>query len=150
MHTHSCCFLLLPPVQVEVGNKPKWRLGLIKGTTNRKAKLVKNPESGAWLIGLKDGVYEAFTSRRVVLPVLCPPRRVGLFLDYEGRALTFYNIDSPDELGFIYSFRLELQGKVFPLLDVCWHDRDNKHSLVLPKPHREHLLHFPQPGKHDK
>lgn len=65
--------LLFLPVQVEVGKKPKWRLGLIKGTTNQKAKLVKDPESGAWLIGLKDGVYEAFTSPRVVLPVSCPP-----------------------------------------------------------------------------
>ncbi|KAM3875093.1 E3 ubiquitin-protein ligase TRIM50-like [Diretmus argenteus] len=127
--------------EVEVSDKPKWRLGLIKGTTNRKAKLPKNPESGVWLIGLKEGrVYEAFTSPRVVLPVPAPPRRVGIFLDYDGGALTFYNADSPDELGFIYSFRLELQGKVFPLLDVCWHDRgDNKQPLVLPQPHKEHL-----------
>ncbi|XP_044024590.1 E3 ubiquitin-protein ligase TRIM50-like isoform X2 [Siniperca chuatsi] len=144
--------------EVEVGNKPKWRLGLIKGTTNRKAKLVKNPDSGVWLIGLKDGVYEAFTSPRVVLPVLCPPHRVGVFMDYQGRGLTFYNSDSPDELCFIYSFRLEVQGKVYPLLDVCWHDRgDNKHPLVLPQPHREHLLPqphrehlLPQPQKPDK
>uniref|UniRef100_A0A4W6EEC7 Tripartite motif containing 50 n=1 Tax=Lates calcarifer TaxID=8187 RepID=A0A4W6EEC7_LATCA len=137
--------------EVEVGNKPKWRLGLIKGTTNRKSKLVKNPESGVWLIGLKDGVYEAFTSPRVVLPVLAPPHRLGLFLDYEGGGLTFYNSDSPDELGFIYSFRLEVQGKVYPLLDVCWHDRgDNKQPLVLPQLHREHLLPLPQPQKQDK
>ncbi|KAG7233588.1 hypothetical protein INR49_006863 [Caranx melampygus] len=102
--------------KVEVGNKPKWRLGLIRGTTSRKAKLVKSPESGVWLIGLKDGVYEAFASPRVVLPVSVPPRRVGLFLDYEGGGLTFYNSDSSDELGFIYSFRLEVQGKSTP----CW------------------------------
>ncbi|XP_071752462.1 E3 ubiquitin-protein ligase TRIM50-like [Centroberyx gerrardi] len=135
--------------EVEVGDKPKWRLGLIKGTTNRKAKLAKNPESGVWLIGLREGrVYEAFTSPRVVLPVSAPPRRVGVFLDYEGGTLTFYNADSPDELGLIYSFRLELQGKVYPLLDVCWHDRgDNKHPLVLPQPHKEHLLPLPQPHK---
>ncbi|XP_040920184.1 E3 ubiquitin-protein ligase TRIM50-like isoform X2 [Toxotes jaculatrix] len=139
--------------EVEVGNKPKWRLGLIKGTTSRKSKLVKNPESGVWLIGLKDGVYEAFASPRVVLPVLPPPRRVGLFLDYEGGGLTFYNSDSPDELGFIYSFRLEVQGKVYPLLDVCWHGRgDNKQPLSLPQPHREPLSPLPltQPQKQDK
>ncbi|XP_063740200.1 E3 ubiquitin-protein ligase TRIM50 [Eleginops maclovinus] len=139
--------------EVEVANKPKWRLGLIKGTANRKTKLGKSPESGVWLIGLKDGVYEAFTSPRVVLPLSSPPRRLGLFLDYEGRVLTFYNSDSPDELGFIYSFRLEVQGKVYPLLDVCWHDRGhNKQPLVLPQPHREHLLPplvFPQPLRED-
>ncbi|XP_039980919.1 E3 ubiquitin-protein ligase TRIM50-like isoform X1 [Xiphias gladius] len=137
--------------EVEVDNKPKWRLGLIKGTTNRKSKLVKNPESGVWLIGLKDGVYEAFSSPRVVLPVSTPPRRVGLFLDYEGGGLTFYNSDSPDELGFIYSFRLEFQGKVYPLLDICWHNRGyNKQPLVLPQPHREHPLPLPKPQKEDK
>lgn len=118
--------------EVEVGNKARWRLGLIKGTTNRKAKLVKRPENGVWLVGLKDGVYEAFTSPRVVLPVSTPPRRVGLFLDYEGGGLTIYNSDSPDELSFIYNFRLQVQGKVYPLLDVCWHDRGgNKQPLVL-------------------
>ncbi|XP_039637330.1 E3 ubiquitin-protein ligase TRIM50-like [Perca fluviatilis] len=132
--------------EVEVGTKPKWRLGLIKGTTNRKAKLGKSPESGVWMIGLKDGVYEAFLSPRVVLPLVCPPRRLALFLDYENRRLTFFNSDSPDELGFIYSFSLELQGKVFPLLDVCWHYRgDNKHPLVLPQPGRDHLPPHPAP-----
>lgn len=131
-----------------MGNKPRWRLGLIKGTTSRKAKLVKNPDSGVWLIGLKDGVYEAFASPRVVLPLSVPPRQVGLFLDYEGGVLTFYNSDNPDELGFIYSFRLDVQGKVYPLLDVCWHDRgDNKHPLVLPL-HRGHLI--PQTSSHVK
>ncbi|XP_035472815.1 E3 ubiquitin-protein ligase TRIM50-like isoform X3 [Scophthalmus maximus] len=139
--------------EVEVGIKPKWRLGLIKGTTSRKAKLVKTPEGGVWLIGLKDGVYEAFTSPRVVLPLTVPPRRVGLFLDYEGGGLTFYNSDNPDELGFIYSFRLEVQGKVYPLLDVCWHDRgDNKQPLALALPHRVQLLplSLPLPHKQDK
>ncbi|XP_029352891.1 E3 ubiquitin-protein ligase TRIM50-like [Echeneis naucrates] len=124
--------------EVEVGNKPKWRLGIIKGTTNRKAKLLKNPASGVWLIGLKDGVYEAFASRRTVLPVSEPPRRVGLFLDYEGGYLTFYNCDSPNELGFMYNFKLQAQGKVYPLLDVCWHDRgENKQALVLPQPQKQ-------------
>ncbi|CAB1452276.1 unnamed protein product [Pleuronectes platessa] len=132
--------------EVEVGNKPRWRLGLVKGTTGRKSKLVKSPESGAWLIGLKDGVYEAFSSPRVVLPVSTPPRRVGLLLDYEGGGLTFYSSDSPDELGFIYSFRLDIQGKVYPLLDICWHDRgDNKQPMILPQPHRAHLLPQPLP-----
>uniref|UniRef100_A0A3B5A876 Tripartite motif containing 50 n=1 Tax=Stegastes partitus TaxID=144197 RepID=A0A3B5A876_9TELE len=125
--------------EVEVGNKAKWRLGLIKGTTNRKAKLVKSPENGVWLIGLKDGVYEAFTLPRMVLPVSTPPHRVGLFLDYEGGGLTIYNSDSPDELGFIYNFRLQIQGKVYPLLDVCWHERGgNKQPLVLTYPQQEH------------
>ncbi|XP_062329477.1 E3 ubiquitin-protein ligase TRIM50-like [Osmerus eperlanus] len=121
--------------EVVVGEKPKWRLGLIKGTANRKGKLPKSPESGVWLIGLKEGrVYEAFSTPRVTLPLSTQPARIGMFLDYEGGSLTFYNADSPDELGVIYTFRSELQGKVYPLFDVCWHERGaNKQPVSLPQ-----------------
>ncbi|CAB1348489.1 unnamed protein product [Coregonus sp. 'balchen'] len=111
--------------EVYVGDKPKWHLGLIKGTAGRKAKLPKSPESDVWLIGLKEGhVYEAFASPRVTLPL--------------GGALTFYNADSPDELGVIYTYNTELQGKVYPLFDLCWHERGaNKHPISLPQPHKD-------------
>ncbi|XP_076832305.1 E3 ubiquitin-protein ligase TRIM50-like [Brachyhypopomus gauderio] len=119
--------------EVHVGQKPKWRIGIIKGTTCRKSKITKSPEGGVWLIGVKEGrVYEAFASPRVTLPLASQPRVLGLFLDYERGELTFFNADSPDELGFIYSYRAELQGKVYPLFDVCWHERSsNKLPISL-------------------
>ncbi|XP_015223273.2 E3 ubiquitin-protein ligase TRIM50 [Lepisosteus oculatus] len=122
--------------EVVVEDKPRWRLGLIKGTTSRRGKLVKSPESGVWLIGLREGrLYEAFANPRVPLPLSARPARIGIFLDYEKGELTFYNADSNQELGFIYSFQAELQGKVYPLFDVCWHERGaNKHPLILPQP----------------
>ncbi|KAL7848961.1 hypothetical protein SRHO_G00205840 [Serrasalmus rhombeus] len=122
--------------EVQVGQKPKWRLGLIKGTTSRKSKLPKSPEGGVWLIGAKEGrLYEAFASPRVSLPLTTQPQRMGIFLDYERGEVTFYNADSPDELGFIYSYQAELQGKVYPLFDVCWHERSaNKLPISLPQP----------------
>lgn len=122
--------------EVHVGEKSKWRLGIIKGTTSRKSKLPKSPEGGVWLIGLKEGwLYEAFASPRVTLPLITHPKRLGVFLDYERGAVTFYNADSPDELGFIYSYQAELQGKVFPLFDICWHERSaNKLPISLPQP----------------
>ncbi|KAK3531082.1 hypothetical protein QTP70_010368 [Hemibagrus guttatus] len=122
--------------EVQVGEKPKWRLGLIKGTACRKSKLPKSPEGGVWLIGLKEGrLYEAFTTPRVSLPLMNQPQRLGVFLDYDRGELMFYNADSPDELGFIYSYQAELQGKVYPLFDVCWHERGaNKLPITLPQP----------------
>ncbi|KAJ7990527.1 hypothetical protein DPEC_G00301260 [Dallia pectoralis] len=125
--------------EVFVGDKPKWRLGMIKGTAGRKAKLPKSPESGVWLIGLREGrVYEAFASPRVTLPLVSQPSRIGVFLDYEGGVLRFYNADSPDELEVIYTYNTTLQGKIYPLLDVCWHERGaNKHPISLPQTHKE-------------
>lgn len=121
--------------EVQVGRKTKWRLGLIKGTTCRKTKLPKSPEGGVWLIGLKDGkLYEAFSVPRVILPLMTQPQRLGIFLDYEKGEMTFYNADSPDELGFIYSYQADLQGKVYPLFDVCWHERGaNNLPIRLPQ-----------------
>ncbi|XP_018588020.1 E3 ubiquitin-protein ligase TRIM50-like [Scleropages formosus] len=125
--------------EVGVGSKPKWRLGLIKGTICRKGKLPKSPESGAWLIGLKEGrIYEAFATPRMALPLSTRPARIGIFLDYEKGELTFYNADNLHELGFLYKFQMELQGKVYPLFDVCWHERGaNKQPLTLPQPQVE-------------
>lgn len=124
---------------MEVGEKQKWRLGLVKGTVTRNVKLPKSPESGVWLIGLREGrVYEAFANPRVVLPLTTPATRVGMFLDYEAGVLTFYNANSPDELITIYTFQVELQGKVYPLVDVCWHERgENKHPISLPQFHMD-------------
>ncbi|XP_028662985.1 E3 ubiquitin-protein ligase TRIM50-like isoform X1 [Erpetoichthys calabaricus] len=119
--------------EIIVGEKIKWRLGLIKGTTSRKGKLPKNPDSGVWLIGLKEGrLYEAFANTRIPIPVTSRPSKIGIFLDYEKGELTFYDADSDNELGFIYSFQAELQGKVYPLFDTCWHERGtNTLPLIL-------------------
>ncbi|XP_069470882.1 E3 ubiquitin-protein ligase TRIM50 [Ambystoma mexicanum] len=120
--------------EVVVGGKQKWRLGIMKGTTSRKGKLVKSPENGIWVIGLKEGkMYEAFTNPRVTLPLTARPQRIGIFLDYERGELSFYNADSPHELIHIYSFHAEFQGKLFPLLDACWQERGtNTLPLILP------------------
>ncbi|XP_063002535.1 E3 ubiquitin-protein ligase TRIM50 [Elgaria multicarinata webbii] len=122
--------------EVIVGPKSHWRLGLAKGTVSRKGKLSKGPEHGVWLVGLKEGkVYEAFSSPRVALPLSAQPRRVGVFLHYEKGELTFYNADSPDELVPIYTFQAEFQGKLYPILDMCWHERGtNTLPLILPTP----------------
>ncbi|XP_053313207.1 E3 ubiquitin-protein ligase TRIM50 isoform X2 [Spea bombifrons] len=121
--------------EVIVGSKPKWRIGVVKGTVSRKGKLNRAPDSGAWLIGLKEGrIYEAFASPSVLLPINSRPQRIGIFLNYEKGELTFYNADSSDELIPLYTFQTEFQGKLYPLLDVCWQVRGpNPQPLILPQ-----------------
>ncbi|XP_074869780.1 E3 ubiquitin-protein ligase TRIM50-like [Carettochelys insculpta] len=122
--------------EVIVGTKSHWRLGVIKGTASRKGKLNKAPEHGVWLIGLKEGkIYEAFNSPRITLPLTARPQRIGIYLHYEKGELTFYNADSPNELIPIYTFQAEFQGKLYPILDMCWHERgSNALPIVLPTP----------------
>ncbi|KAA0702297.1 E3 ubiquitin-protein ligase TRIM50 [Triplophysa tibetana] len=106
-----------------------------RGFSSGKHYWKSSPDNGVWLMGLReDRLYEAFTTPRVLLPLNTHPQRLGVFLDYESGQITFYNADSEDELGFIYSYQAELQGKVFPLFDVCWHERGaNKLPLSLPQ-----------------
>ncbi|CAJ0953077.1 unnamed protein product [Ranitomeya imitator] len=120
--------------EVIVGTKQKWRIGVVKGTVSRKGKMIRTPEAGAWLIGLKEGrYYEAFTSPSVCLPIQTRPQRIGVFLNYEKGELMFYNADNPDELIPLYTFHAEFQGKLYPVLDVCWQERGtNPQPLILP------------------
>nr|XP_012597695.1 E3 ubiquitin-protein ligase TRIM50 isoform X2 [Microcebus murinus] len=135
--------------EVVVGSKSDWRLGVIKGTANRKGKLSKSPEHGVWLIGLKEGrVYEAFACPRVPLPVMGHPHRIGLYLHYEQGELTFFDADRPDDLRPLYTFQADFQGKLYPILDVCWHERgSNSLPMVLPPPGGPDPLIPPQPTK---
>ncbi|KAM4701876.1 E3 ubiquitin-protein ligase TRIM50 [Discoglossus pictus] len=121
--------------EVIVGAKQKWRIGLVKGTVNRKGKMVRTPEAGVWLIGLKEGrLYEAFTSPRVSLPINTRPQRIGIFLNYEKGELTFYNADDRNELIHLYTFQTEFHGKLYPMLDPCWQERGaNPLPLILPQ-----------------
>ncbi|XP_075054291.1 E3 ubiquitin-protein ligase TRIM50 [Mixophyes fleayi] len=119
--------------EVAVGTKQKWRIGVVKSTVSRKGKMVRTPEAGAWLIGLKEGrFYEAFTSPSVSLPINSRPQHIGIFLNYEKGELTFYNSDNPEELIHLYTFHAEFQGKLYPVLDVCWQERGtNRQPLIL-------------------
>ena len=135
--------------EVVVGSKSDWRLGVIKGTASRKGKLSKSPEHGVWLIGLKEGrVYEAFGCPRVPLPVAGHPHRIGIYLHYEQGELTFFDADRPDDLRPLYSFQADFQGKLYPILDTCWHERgSNSLPMVLPPPSGPSHLSPLQPTK---
>ncbi|XP_022275276.2 E3 ubiquitin-protein ligase TRIM50 isoform X4 [Canis lupus baileyi] len=135
--------------EVVVGNKSDWRLGVIKGTASRKGKLSKSPENGMWLIGLKEGrVYEAFSCPRVPLPVAGHPHRIGVYLHYEQGELTFFDADRPDDLRLLYTFQADFQGKLYPILDTCWHERgSNTLPMVLSPPSGPVHLTPPQPTK---
>ncbi|XP_072098973.1 E3 ubiquitin-protein ligase TRIM50-like [Mobula birostris] len=112
--------------QVIVNDKMRWRLGVVKGTTGRKGKLNKTPENGVWMIGVKEGkIYEAYQNPKIQLSILVRPQKIGVFLDYEGGRLSFYNVDNPDELSLIYVFDTVFQGKIYPIFDLCCVDRSN-------------------------
>ncbi|KAB0392376.1 hypothetical protein E2I00_012178, partial [Balaenoptera physalus] len=65
-----------------------------------------------------------------------------------GGELTFFDADRPDDLRPLYTFQADFQGKLYPILDTCWHERgSNSLPLVLPPPSGPSHLTPPQPTK---
>ncbi|XP_078496441.1 butyrophilin subfamily 1 member A1-like [Lissotriton helveticus] len=89
--------------EVEVGGKTGWALGVCDEAASRKGRIALTPENGFWTVRLRDGEYLAGTS----LTPRVPPRAVGLFLDYEARRLSVYNVT---DRSLLYTF----QGAPFP------------------------------------
>ncbi|XP_034362060.1 tripartite motif-containing protein 30A [Arvicanthis niloticus] len=144
--------------EVDVSGKGAWVLGLSDGSylfnpifrSNAEQHLnplfrlgIRNdshyqPKYGFWVIGLwKKSVYNAFeectfTGKPSVLTLslMVPPCRVGVFLDYAARTLSFYNISNHGTL--IYRFCANsFPDRVFPYFNpmgssepmtICWPD----------------------------
>ncbi|XP_023396365.1 tripartite motif-containing protein 6 isoform X3 [Loxodonta africana] len=102
--------------EVDVTNKTDWILGVCSNSVvpafsfyqyanNQNVCSSYRPQSGYWVIGLKHKhEYRAYedSSTSLLLLMTVPPRRVGIFLDYEAGIVSFYNVTNH---GFpIYTF----------------------------------------------
>ncbi|XP_030066208.1 tripartite motif-containing protein 72 [Microcaecilia unicolor] len=119
--------------EVEVEDKPRWNIGVISESVNRKGKLHACPSNGFWLLGCKDGkVYEAHAEEKEprLLRVESKPAKVGIYLSFSDGVVSFYNADDEDCMNLLYTFHEKFAGKVYPFFDVCWHDK-GKNSQPL-------------------
>ncbi|XP_034053517.1 uncharacterized protein LOC117533726 [Gymnodraco acuticeps] len=88
--------------EVEVTNKSGWDLGVARRNANRKGKLSVNSESGYWVVvHYEDKKYAALTVPPVSLPLKEKPEKVGVFVDYEERLVSFYDVMAQSH---IYTF----------------------------------------------
>lgn len=77
-------------------------VGVVRETINRKGvNLSLSPESGCWTLGLYWDRFQANSNPPVVLRLSKQPQKVGVFVDYEGGLVTFYDVDTR---ALIYSF----------------------------------------------
>lgn len=83
----------------------------------READMRQNPQSGFWGIRLcRKAGYKALTSPPTALPLRERPLLVGVFLDYEAGAVSFYNMTTASH---IFTFpRTSLSGKLRPYFQV--------------------------------
>lgn len=106
--------------EVEVGNKTAWDVGMASECSNRKGKIKLNPKNGYWAIWLRNGnAFKALESPSKTLTLACKPSKIGVYLDYEGGMVSFYNAD---DMSPIYTFNGCFTEKLYPYLSPFLQD----------------------------
>ncbi|XP_060112589.1 zinc-binding protein A33-like [Heteronotia binoei] len=100
--------------EVEVGDKTSWDIGVAKESVNRKeAKVLVKPSNGFWAIWLRNGSeYKALDSPSKQLVLKTKPLKVGVYLDYEGGQVSFYNADT---MAHIFTFCDAFSECLYPM-----------------------------------
>ncbi|XP_007939257.1 E3 ubiquitin-protein ligase TRIM68 [Orycteropus afer afer] len=106
--------------EVEVGDRSEWGLGVCKENVDRKEVVYLSPHYGFWVIRLRKGnEYRAGTDEYPLLSLSVPPRRVGVFLDYEAHDISFYNVT--DNGSHIFTFpHYPFPGRLLPYFSPCY------------------------------
>ncbi|XP_043923798.1 zinc-binding protein A33-like isoform X2 [Protopterus annectens] len=88
--------------EVEVENKTEWSVGVTRQARNRRGQFDMNPQDGYWAIVLNSGnEYWAQDSAPKDLRLTMQPKTIGVYLDYEGGQVSFYNADN---MSHLYTF----------------------------------------------
>ncbi|RXN03999.1 PIH1 domain-containing 2-like isoform X1 [Labeo rohita] len=134
----SCCSVLAKEgfasgrfyFEVQVKEKTDWDLGIAKESITRKGVIKGSPENGYWIIVLRNGnQYMARESPFVSLSLRAKPQFVGVFVDYEGGLVSFYDVESRS---LIYSFTGQtFTGKLFPYFSPGTKQEDMTLGLII-------------------
>ncbi|KAL7986331.1 hypothetical protein Chor_011497 [Crotalus horridus] len=101
--------------EIRVGDSTGWVVGTAKKSVKRKKRLNFLPKEGVWAIELKAGEYQALSEPRTPLSVCGRMEKVGVYLDFEGGQLSFYNSSSMTHL---YTFQECFHEELLPFLST--------------------------------
>ncbi|KAM9425972.1 E3 ubiquitin-protein ligase TRIM21-like isoform 1-T6 [Pholidichthys leucotaenia] len=116
---------------VQVGDKRDWDLGVARESINRKGAITVCPNMGYWAICRRKGSsLSACAGPSVTLHLHEIPHKIGIFLDYEGGLVSFYNTEAKTHI-YTYS-RCIFTEPLYPYLNPCLHDNgQNTAPLVI-------------------
>ncbi|KAM6986268.1 E3 ubiquitin-protein ligase TRIM58-like [Aplochiton taeniatus] len=113
--------------EIMLKEKIEWALGVATESINRKGTFPLGPRNGNWTISLSHG--NEYRAPGLSLSLGKKPQKVGVFVDYEGGQVSFYDVDNKTQ---IYSYRgYTFTEKLYPLFFVGCNADVRKTPMVL-------------------
>ncbi|XP_038672726.1 zinc-binding protein A33-like isoform X3 [Scyliorhinus canicula] len=106
--------------EVGLGDKTDWIVGVCRESVNRKGDITQSPENGFWVIAWTEDC-KSLKILDVISQLEMKPRKLGIYLDYEGGQVSFY--DSED-MSHLYTFTDTFTEKLYPIFNPCNNDSD--------------------------
>lgn len=114
--------------QVQVEALASWDVGVARESVSTSGSISASPENGFWTICLRDASQYKAPGQQ--LRPKQPPRRVGVFVDYEDARVAFFDVDSAN---LLYQFtQCCFSEQLRPFFSPgCTSVRHNPPSLVI-------------------
>nr|XP_046185460.1 E3 ubiquitin-protein ligase TRIM39-like isoform X1 [Oncorhynchus gorbuscha] len=113
--------------EVDVGRKTAWTVGMVRASARRKGEIKLSPDGGYWCLWLKGGEVKALASTRLSLQLASHPQKIGIFLDYEGGQVSFYDAKKHTHL---FTFEDTFNESLYPIFSPCL-NQEGKNAAPL-------------------
>ncbi|XP_019334375.1 nuclear factor 7, ovary isoform X2 [Alligator mississippiensis] len=101
--------------EVRVGDSIDWVVGVARRSVKRKRRLSFRPREGVWAVERRGEQYWALTEPQTLLCVGGRLEKVGVYLDFEGGQLSFYNSTC---LSHLHTFQEAFHEELLPFLST--------------------------------
>ncbi|XP_023270123.1 nuclear factor 7, ovary-like [Seriola lalandi dorsalis] len=99
--------------EVEVGDHPRWIVGLANESFDRKGEICNSPEHGIWGILHRSGKYTNLVDETITVKKSL--QRIRVQLDHDRGEVSFYD---PEDMTHIYTYRDTFTEKLFPYFTI--------------------------------
>jgi hypothetical protein len=116
--------------EVDVGFNNRWYLGVCRHDVDRKETNVKLSSNNRYSVLRLWTAQQYFTVgvNRESVSVKTPPRRVGVFLDYEGGSISFFNIN---DQSLISTLKHQFEGLLRPYIQLQIHGEELLNPILI-------------------
>lgn len=110
--------------EVFIGQKSEWCLGVATASVQRRGGFARRPHCGLWALWFLEDKFETFSSPNVTVH-WGKVERVGVFVDYDGGQVSFYDVHTAAP---IYTFsECFFTEELYPYFNPC----DNEYGSNL-------------------